>query len=135
MTTWVEIGSAKLALADCRDWLPYIKGVQCVVTDPPYRVTSGGNTAAGFGGWMGNDYNNDGSIVACDLDWQDWLPLIPPTLTQQAHAYIFSNDRNLPGAWSAAEAAGLDFHRLLVWNKRTAMPNRWYMRAASSFSS
>ena len=128
MTTWVEIGSAKLALADCREALADVTGAQCLITDPPYRVTSGGNTKPGFGGWMANDYDNSGNIVTCDLDWDDWLPLIPAALAEQAHAYIFSNDRNLPAAWATAEAAGLDFHRLLVWNKRAAMPNRWYMQ-------
>ena len=128
MTKWVEIGSARLALGDSLDILPEITGAKCLLTDPPYKVTSGGNTDAGFGGWMANDYNNNGSIVACDLDWADWLPLIPLTLTRDAHLYIFSNDRNLPDAWRAAEAAGFDFHRLLVWDKRAAMPNRWYMQ-------
>ena len=128
MTTWVEIGSARIALGDCRDLLSEITGVQCLITDAPYRVTSGGNTKPGFGGWMANDYNNSGNIVTCDLDWDDWLSLIPAALAEQAHAYIFSNDRNLPDAWRAAESVGLDFHRLLVWNKRAAMPNRWYMQ-------
>ncbi len=128
MTRWIEIGSARLALGDCRDVLPTISGAKCLVTDPPYRVTSGGNTKPGFGGWMANDYDNSGSIVACDLNWDDWLPLIPAALNERAHAYIFSNDRNLPEAWRAAEAAGLAFHRLLVWNKRAAMPNRWWMQ-------
>lgn len=77
---------------------------------------------------MGKDYDNSGEIVRCDLDWSDWLPLVPGSLADQAHAYIFSNDRNLPDAWRAAEAAGFDFHRLLVWDKRSAMPNRWYMQ-------
>ena len=128
MTTWVEIGSARLALGDCRNLLHEITGAKCLLTDPPYRVTSGGNTKPGFGGWMASDYDNSGSIVTCDLDWHDWLPLIPGALAEQAHVYIFSNDRNLPDAWRAAEAAGLNFHRLLVWNKRAAMPNRWYMQ-------
>ena len=128
MSNWVEIGSARLALGDARSILPEITGAKCLITDPPYKVTSGGKTNPGFGGWMANDYDNSGSIVTCDIDWSDWLPLIPATLTEQAHAYIFSNDRNLPEAWRAAENAGLDFHRLLVWDKRAAMPNRWWMQ-------
>ena len=128
MSSWVEIGSARLVLADCREVLAEVTEANCLVTDAPYRVTSGGNTQPGFGGWMANEYDNSGRIVTCDLDWSEWLSLIPAALAKQAHAYIFSNDRNLPEAWRAAEAAGLDFHRLLVWNKRAAMPNRWYMQ-------
>jgi hypothetical protein len=49
-------------------------------------------------------------------------------LADQAHAYIFTNDRNEPDARGAAEAAGLDFHRLLIWDKVAATPNRWYQQ-------
>jgi site-specific DNA-methyltransferase (adenine-specific) len=28
----------------------------------------------------------------------------------------------------AAEKAGFDFHNMLVWDKGTATPNRWYMK-------
>ncbi len=123
-----RIGEATLYRADCRDVLPGIEGARCLITDPPYRVTSGGKTDAGFGGWMGRGYDNSGNIVTCDLEWSDWLPLAVPAMADSSHAYIFTNDRNLPVAWAMGEEAGLDFHRLLVWNKRAAMPNRWYMQ-------
>jgi site-specific DNA-methyltransferase (adenine-specific) len=124
------IGDAELWLGDCREILPTLGPVDAVVTDPPYRVTSGGfgDLEGGFSGWIKDSYDNKGAIVACDLDWGDWLPLIPPALTDDAHVYIFSNDRNLSAARGAAEAAGLQFHRLLVWDKKTALPNRWYQQ-------
>lgn len=34
----VVIGSATLYLADCRDVLPHLTGVDCVLTDPPYGI-------------------------------------------------------------------------------------------------
>jgi len=127
------IGDATLYMGDCREELPTLGPVDLVLTDPPYLVTSGGGdaaamNAAGFSGWMRDSYNNSGAIVACDLDWSDWLPLIPAALAENAHVYIFSNDRNLTDARRAAEAAGLVFHRLLIWDKRAAMPNRWYQQ-------
>lgn len=125
-----RIGDATLILGDCRDILPAIRNVDLMCSDPPYRVTSGGfgELEGGFGGWIKDAYDNKGAIVACDLEWADWLPLIPACLKPDAHAYIFSNDRNLQVARQAAEAAGLTFHRLLVWDKRTALPNRWYQQ-------
>lgn len=133
MTPWKRkevIGEATLLLGDCLEILPTLSGVAAVVTDPPYKVTSGGFGAleGGFSGWIKDSYDNKGAIVACNLDWPDWLNLIPACLRDDAHAYIFSNDRNLSIARDAAEAAGLKFHRLLVWDKKTALPNRWYQQ-------
>lgn len=124
------IGDATLYMGDCREILPTITGVDCVCTDPPYRVTSGGFGAleGGFGGWIKDSYDNKGAIVECDIEWKDWLSLIGPCLVSDAQVYIFSNDRNLQIARESAEAAGLVFHRLLVWDKRAALPNRWYQQ-------
>ena len=124
------IGDATLYLGDCRDVMPALSGIDAVVTDAPYRVTSGGfgELEGGFGGWIKDAYDNKGAIVACDLDWPDWLCMVPATLRDDAHVYLFSNDRNLSAARKAAEDAGLIFHRLLVWDKRAALPNRWYQQ-------
>ena len=125
-----KIGSATLYQGDCREILPTLQPSKVLITDPPYRVTSGGfgDLEGGFSGWIKDSYDNKGAIVECDLDWADWLPLIPPSLVDDAHVYIFSNDRNLGAARSSAESAGLKFHRLLVWDKKTALPNRWYQQ-------
>lgn len=127
------IGDATLYLGDAREVLPTLAPADCGLMDPPYLVTSGGGSLeaidkAGFSGWMRDAYNNSGEIVACDLDWSDWLPMLPAALRPDAHVYVFTNDRNLVAAQSAAEAAGLQFHRLLTWDKRAAMPNRWYQQ-------
>lgn len=123
------IGDATLYLGDAREILPGLPPSDVLCSDPPYRVLAGGNSGdKPFGGWMRDGYDNSGAIVECDLDWSDWLPLIPAALRPDAHAYIFTNDRNLAAAQGAAEAAGLQFHRLLTWDKRAAMPNRWYQQ-------
>jgi len=123
------IGDATLYLGDARAILPTLAPADVLCSDPPYLVQSGGNSGdKPFGGWMKNGYDNGGSIVECDLDWSDWLPLVPNALKADAHAYIFTNDRSISEAQSAAEAAGLRLHRILVWDKRTAMPNRWYQQ-------
>lgn len=115
--------------ADCRDVLPRLEGVaDLLLTDCPYRVTSGGNSGEFSGGWMG-EYQNGGNIVdGADLPFEDWLPAAYAALTSPAHAYLFINDRNLAELQAAAEAAGLAFHRLLIWDKGAALPNRWYQQ-------
>lgn len=123
------IGDATLYLGNALQVIPTLEPADMLCSDPPYLVQSGGNSGdKPFGGWMKNGYDNGGSIVQCDIDWSDWLPLIPATLKQDAHAYIFTNDRSIAAAQAAAEAAGLQLHRILVWDKRAAMPNRWYQQ-------
>jgi site-specific DNA-methyltransferase (adenine-specific) len=130
MTEPVQIGAATLYLGDCRECLADVAPAKLLLVDPPYKVTSGGfgELEGGFSGWIKDSYDNKGAIVACDLDWSDWLPLAHRLLSDDAHAYIFTNDRNLPAAWEAAEEAGFKFHRLLTWDKKTALPNRWYIQ-------
>lgn len=125
------IGDCTLYLGDMREIIPALtEKAATALTDPPYRVTSGGfgDLEGGFGGWIKDSYDNKGAIVECDIGWDEWLALMPSALRPDAQIYVFSNDRNLPTAWAAAERAGFKFHRLLTWDKRAALPNRWYQQ-------
>lgn len=124
------IGNATLYLGDAREVLPSVTGVNCVCTDPPYLVSKGGFASnlqleGGFGGWM-KDYGNQGDIVDCDIEFSEWAPLVFASLADRAHAYFMSNGRNLKNMQIAAEAAGFRFHTMLVWDKRAALPNKYY---------
>lgn len=124
------IGAATIYLGDARDVLPTISGCRLVVTDPPYLVSKGGYAAnlqleGGFGGWM-KDYGNQGDIVDCDLAFAEWMSLVVAALDERANAYIMSNGRNLAAMQTAAEAAKLRLHTVLVWDKRSALPNKYY---------
>lgn len=126
--TKVVIGDATLYKGDAREILPTLAPSDLLCTDAPYRVTAGGKSSL-LGGWIGSEeYGNSGAPVVCDIEWADWLGLAFDALVERAHAYLFSNDRNLQEARGAAEAAGFYFHRLLVWDKRSAPPNRWYQQ-------
>lgn len=124
------IGNARLYLGDARDVLPEISAVNVVCTDPPYRVSKGGFAAdlqleGGFGGWM-KDYGNQGDIVQCDIEFAEWMPLVFAALGEQAHAYFMTNGRNLKDMQATGEDAGFRLHTLLVWDKRAALPNKYY---------
>jgi site-specific DNA-methyltransferase (adenine-specific) len=126
----VIIGNATLYLGDCRDILPTLGKVDTVVTDPPYLVSKGGFASnlqldGGFGGWM-KDYGNGGDIVLCDLNFSDWMPVVFSALSEQAHAYFMTNGRNLSAMQAAGEDAGFRLHTVLVWDKRAALPNKYY---------
>ncbi|QKC99201.1 DNA-methyltransferase [Mesorhizobium sp. NZP2298] len=124
------IGDCTLYNGDMRDIVPTLSSVDCIVSDAPYLVSKGGFAAnlqleGGFGGWM-KDYGNGGDIVKCDIKWSDWLPIVYAALKDDRQAYFMSNGKNLKAAWAAAEAAGFDLHTILTWDKRSALPNKYY---------
>lgn len=125
------IGDCRLILGDAIEIMPNLVGVaDCLVTDAPYLVSKGGFASnnqleGGFGGWM-KEYGNGGDIVACDLDWSDWMGLAFSVLKPDRQAYFMSNGRSLARAQIAAEAAGFELHTINVWDKKTALPNKYY---------
>lgn len=124
-----QIGDCSLYLGDCLDILSGMDRVEAVVTDPPYLLTSGGNTTGEVSGKLSKEfYDNKGEIVACNIDWPDFMPVIYGALMDNAHAYIMANNMHVQNMLNSAEDAGFRFHNLLAWDKGTATPNRWYMK-------
>lgn len=126
MVKKVTIGNATLYHGDAieimRDVLP--ESADLCVTDPPYRLTSGGRGTS----WSIGDYKNSGELVDCDIDWPDFMYLIYKSLRGDSHAYVMANNRHVEAMLFNARQAGFGFHNLLVWDKRSATPNRWYMK-------
>lgn len=119
-----------LYLGDCRDIIPTIPKVDLVATDAPYLLTSGGDIQARrdtFGGWLGS-YGNSGEVVECKITWPEIMRLGFDALGADGDAYFMANDKNVNLAWNAALEAGFSVHNLLVWDKTTAVMNRWYMK-------
>lgn len=128
------------AVIYCGDCMPLLADMAAngfvadlVVTDPPYKLTSGGvSKEPGHhrpmrGGWMKN-YSNDGKPVHCELEFSEWLPLAYKILRADADIYAMVNDKNLRDMLNAFVGAGFGIHNILVWNKKTATANRWYMK-------
>jgi len=124
------IGNCDLYLGDMREILPSLgECADLACFDPPYQLESGGNTTGEMGGKFSKDrYDNSGSIVDTDIDWPDFMPLVYQSLRGDAHAYVMANNRHVQNMLFSAEESGFRFHNLLVWDKSTATPNRWYMK-------
>jgi site-specific DNA-methyltransferase (adenine-specific) len=124
----VTIGDIRLIQGDMRAVLPDLDPrADMVLSDVPYRLTSGGNSTGEMGGCFDNDkYDNSGALFGM-VEWQEMAPLIFDACADPADAIIMTSDREAMDARQAFQSAGFGFHRLLVWDKITATPNRWYM--------
>ena len=119
----------KLMQGDCLERMKEIPDgtVDMVLTDPPYRVISGGNKSnetlsRSLGG-------NDGKIFKHNnILFKDWLSVVFKKLKPRAHCYIMTNYKNLFQLQVDALDAGFLGHNLLVWKKQNTTVNRWYMK-------
>lgn len=125
----VTIGDCRLILGDMRDVLPALDvKADLVVTDPPYRLTSGGNAGQVMGGIFARDqYDNSGDLMAV-VPWEDMAAPLFRACGPSADLYVMSNDKNIFAAGGAFLGAGWKFHNLLAWDKVRATRNRWYMK-------
>lgn len=125
------IGDALLIEGDCRDILPALAGsIDLIACDPAYKLIAGGNTTRSDrmqGGWM-SDYDNKGSPVIVNISWDELTPLLFAALTDDADCYLMANDKNVQACLNALTAAGFSIHNILIWDKRSLTPNRWYMK-------
>ena len=124
------IGAATLYLGDCRDVLPGLGKVDCIVSDLPYLLECGGNkeTPLSMGGKFARGrYDNSGAIIPVDIEFSEVMPLLADCMVS-GHAYFMVNNRHVANVENAALAAGFRFHNWLVWDKSTGTPNRWYMK-------
>lgn len=122
----------KIYNEDCLIGLKEIEdnSIDLVVTDCPYKVISGGNKDRGTNGFPKSVLNrNDGKIFDFnDINLKDWIPEIYRVLKENADFYCMINVLNLEELLTVARESGFKLHNILVWEKNTANPNRWYMK-------
>lgn len=117
---------------DCLELMKSIpdKSIDMVLTDPPYKVYSGGHEK-GFSHKYKNSIfkNNDGKIFKHnEIDFYEWALEIYRVLKDSSHFYTMTNNKNLLEDLSKAKSIGFDFHNLLLWKKNNILANRYYMK-------
>lgn len=124
----VTIGDCRLYHGDAMQIIPHLEKVDLVCSDIPYKLVSGGNSTGEMGGKFSKDvYDNSGELIDCKIEFSEFLPLLYNIL-KHGHAYFMVNNRNVQLLLNEAENAGFKFHNLLVWDKISPTPNRWYMK-------
>jgi len=126
---WERDGIA-LYCGDCLDVLPQLEAgsVGLVVTDPPYKLTSGGLSGVCTGGIFDPSvYDNKGRLFGVPK-FSEWVPAIARAMKPNADFYMMVNDKNMHEALDATEGAGFRLHNIIVWDRGSKTPNRWYMK-------
>ena len=104
------------------------KCVDLVVTDPPYKVISGGRPHL-KGQPSGILKLNDGKIFEYnDIAPELWIPEVYRVLKDNTHCYIMVNTLNLENYLHICRETGFGLHSVLCWERNNVTPSRWYMK-------
>lgn len=104
--------------------------VDLIVTDPPYKVISGGRKR-NAGQPSGILDANDGKIFTHnDVSMQECMTELYRVLKDNTHCYVMTNVINLRDMIDYAEQAGFKLHNVLVWCKNNVTPSQYYMKNA-----
>lgn len=115
---------------DCMNVLKNIpdNSIDLVVTDPPYKVISGGKPHK-KGQPSGMLSKNDGKIFKYNnIKPEVWMPEVYRVLKEGTHCYIMTNTINLEDYLRIARECGFGLHNVLSWEKNNCTPSRWYMK-------
>ncbi len=128
---------------DCMEGMKQIpdNSIDLVVTDPPYKIISGGVTKIPTGNEPSGIFNRrekrkDWSDNARsgklfnhnDIKFSEWLPEVFRVLKGKTHFYVMCNDRNMQEMLNECEKVGFKLVNILVWKKNNCTPNRYYMK-------
>lgn len=118
------------------------ESIDLVVTDPPYKIISGGCRITDLGDepsgilthrnnkrldWV-DDVRSGKMFKENDIKFHEWLPHIFRVLKDGTHFYVMVNDRNMQEMLNVCTENMFKLVNILTWKKNNCTPNRWYMK-------
>jgi len=129
-TNNAEKGFVELIQGDCLEVMDKLieQGVKVdlIVTDPPYKVITGGKN--GEVGKPSGILTKNKQLMCNIPSFESWLKKSYDILNADSHAYFMTNLLNLNYMLTEITKAGFYIHNLLIWKKNNATPNKWYMK-------
>lgn len=101
--------------------------IDCIITDPPYRITSRGNSGNSGGMFQKKEVNNGKVFQTNNLEIEDWLPELYRVLKPQSHCYIMTNNKNITHYLNAINNSKFHFIKCLIWVKDNKIMGQTYM--------
>lgn len=114
---------------DCLKLMSKIRNdsIDCIITDPPYRITSRGNGGNSGGMFQKKEVNNGKVFQVNNLEIEDWLPELYRVLKPQSHCYIMTNNKNITHYLNVINNSKFHFIKCLIWVKDNKIMGQTYM--------
>jgi site-specific DNA-methyltransferase (adenine-specific) len=127
------MGNCHLMLGDCLERMKEIpdNSIDCIVTDPPYKLTSGGRKPRENFNIVFNrtNYHDLSRGLMFNVpDFNQWLGNVYRILKNGTHFYCMTNDKNLNNIMNEALKVGFKEVNILVWDKGMHVPLPYYMK-------
>lgn len=119
-----------LMQGDCLERMKEIPdgSVDMVLTDPPYKVITGGTCNGKSSKRPSGILAKNSELMREIPEFSKWLPECYRVLKTGSHAYFMVNYVNLINMHIAVENAGFKVYNLLVWKKNNNTPSQFYMK-------
>jgi site-specific DNA-methyltransferase (adenine-specific) len=120
----------KIYNEDCLNVMKNIEdnSIDLIVTDPPYKVTSRGNSSSTTGGMLIKASYMSGKVFEHnDIKPIQYIPEFFRILKKDSHCYIMINHINLIEMLNVATNCGFHFVKSLIWDKGNKIMGRYYM--------
>ena len=105
------------------------ESIDLVVTDPPYKTITGGNSNGANSerpkGMLGG---NRKLFKHQKIKIADWISEVYRVLKEGSHCYIFTNTINMEEMLRESKKVGFKLHNILVWQKNNCTPSQYYMK-------
>lgn len=103
------------------------ESIDCIITDPPYKVTSRGCSGT-MGGYWKSDIAKKGQIFKNNnISCKEYLPEFYRILKDKSLCYVMCNNTNLQEMINVGVECGFSFVKCLIWEKGNKICGRYYM--------
>lgn len=101
--------------------------VDCIVTDPPYRIPTRTNSSLIKRGMFNTDLASSGQLFKHnDILLADYIDELYRVLKPNGHCYIFVNNKHLPYFLQTITSSDFHYIKTLIWKKNVPIPNQYY---------
>jgi len=102
--------------------------VDCIVTDPPYKIITGGDSNGKNSIRPKGILSGNRELMKTVPKFKDWLPKCFKIAKEGTQHYFMTNSSNLLEMMNEVTKAGFKIQNLLVWEKNNCTPSQFYMK-------